>query len=153
MDPKTLPNLDPKLRETYERVMGTTLKQPAPPGDKPKDDHTSAASPLTAAPSGHAAPVSAAAIAQMSGQLSHAPAAAPPTPSKNDLHVPASPAPEQRSEPQLARVHLDAQADPAPAPEKKKRKISPVFFVLAAVIFFLVYAFFWAKVLNLALPF
>jgi hypothetical protein len=40
MDPKTFAKLDPKLRETYERVMGTTIPQkptiiPAPPSTSP----------------------------------------------------------------------------------------------------------------------
>lgn len=35
MDPKALSNLDPKLRETYERVMGTTTPSGSPTAPPP----------------------------------------------------------------------------------------------------------------------
>src|SRR5690348_3229363 len=36
MDPKSLPNLDPKLKEAYDRVMSTSLTPSAPPPAAPQ---------------------------------------------------------------------------------------------------------------------
>jgi hypothetical protein len=47
MDPNALSALDPKLRETYERVMGTSTPQPAAtqPAHPPTTQNTTPASP------------------------------------------------------------------------------------------------------------
>lgn len=172
MDPKSMPNLDPKLRETYERVMGTTLKPSTT--DKPKaasptpapsaaDLHapapmvppTSPSSEPGSMPPLHSAgnAVSAASIAKMEipqpTHESNSDKASPPIHPHPDMHNTGT-----------GTVRLDATNDAAANhPEgakdmqKKKGKISPVIFIVGGVVFFLVYALFWAKVLNLPLPF
>lgn len=149
MDPKTMPNLDPKLRETYERVMGTTLKPSSV--DKTRDNQkpTAPQTSPTASLSAGGTPgavhkpesVSAAAIAQMGGTAHEA--TPPVKPVENTSHS-------------TTTVRLDATNEEATHPAKdvkKKGKISPVFFIIGGVVFFVVYGLFWAKVLHLPLPF
>lgn len=50
MDPNSLSNLDPKLRETYERVMGTAPATPASAGPTPTSPTTAPTDAIPATP-------------------------------------------------------------------------------------------------------
>jgi hypothetical protein len=143
MDPKTLSNLDPKLRETYERVMGTA-GTPAVTGSAPSvvpppavDTSSQLATPLTTTPqipTPTATPV-------MDTQLS-----TPPPATNESFQTPVIPANEPAPLPSPASVNQDVES----------RAASPVIrilYIIGALVFFGVYTFFWMKVFNLKLPF
>ncbi len=133
MDPTSLSNLDPKLKDTYERVMGTSTPAPA-----------DASAPTT--------PTASQTLADS------APAADSST-TENTL----SPLPENTSpasaEPHPETVTINQPLPPTPAASAIIDKphghsgLIVVFYVLGAIVFFVIYIFFWAKIFNIALPF
>lgn len=129
MDPKNLPNLDPKLKEAYERVMGTSTTPPAvPPAVHPADAATAPSTPTPPPP------------------------AVPPAPTQP---IPQTVTPIVTPPPtttQTSHVHTTTSFVAADS-TKSSAKISPIILLFAGVIFFLVYAVFWLKFFNLPLPF
>ncbi len=136
MDPQKLSQLDPKLREAYQRVMGTPLP-PTPPAPNPVP---AASEPQPAInPPPQAIPTPQPAI--------------PTPPAQTDNFI------QMNSE---AAVAPPAAATPnftVPAPEaqtvllKKKNGMLPILFVIVALIFIAIYTLFWTKIFNLRLPF
>lgn len=124
MDPKGLPNLDPKLKEAYERVMSTSISSSAP-----------------SAPTTASAPTPA--------PQATAPAQAAPTPAA----VASSPvaAPQPTSIPQSTSASTFVAGNTPAA--SSGSKISPVLLVIAGIIFFAVYTLFWLRFFNIPLPF
>ncbi len=165
MDPQ-LAKLDPKLQETFNRVMNTPVP---PPSVKPLVQTPPSGMPTVAAP------------ASPDGSQGGPPSAAtpppivPPTPVQPQPEMPAeqtpnvNPAetnptdettqPEPQSEPQKVVVvpQQTAQIDSANSQvfssKKKAGKVSPVIVVLGMTVFFLVYTLIWVKVFNIKLPF
>lgn len=149
MDPKSLSNLDPKLRETYERVMGSASSTQAPPAPA----QPSVAPPPTVEPVAPATP---------------SPAAPPiPTPSATtvvDSSVGVSPAPETppmgNSPFQTPVVPINEPA-PLPSPAAVNQNVEgtgasslvKILYIAGAIVFFAVYTYFWMRVFNLQLPF
>lgn len=183
MDPNALSNLDPKLRETYERVMGTT-------GSTPPTPPSQANNPATSTPQ---APVAVDTAAKIDNTISPAietpktdtPPASPATQSSTFFtniptssstmppsSQPSSPAPAfsgPSSSPVTPTSYLPgAKPDLAVTPPQPAstataaikatapHSASPVLrivYILGAVAFFVIYTFFWIKIFNLKLPF
>ncbi len=157
MDPQKLAGLDPKLREAYQRVMGTTIPEPQAPITQVQ---TPAASPFDAIPTNQP---------QMQPTMPSDPATEP-QPAINPQYQPA-PMPESAMPTQpssnFVQMNSEVAATPtatssnftAPAPEtqtvvvKKKNVITPILYGFVGLIFIAVYTIFWAKILNFKLPF
>jgi hypothetical protein len=162
MDPNSLNNLDPKLKETYDRVMGTTTTTPpaaptAAPTAPPPPIDAPAAAPVTAAPPAPAMNVAPAAPVE--------PPAPPPAPMQ-DQNAPvagATAAPYTQdnlsfqaaiqqapiANPALPGVQPAAGVAPAAPPSSLLR----ILYIIGAVVFFVVYTIVWVKIFNLPLPF
>jgi uncharacterized membrane protein len=155
MDPQKLSNLDPKLRDAYQRVMGTTIPDPQTPAStpvqaptQPTDQPTIPTTDPTPAPQPQPEP----AIPQM------------PTPepqsiptSQPDPTQPASNFTQMNSEIAAPTVGASNFASPAFQTQsmaiKKKSKIMPILFVFLGLIFLVIYTLFWTKFFNFKLPF
>lgn len=140
MDPKALSNLDPKLRETYERVMGTQ----APAATTPSISAAPASTPLAA---NDGAPVTASPQLSSPPPLTGAsPFSAPPVQPVN---------PWQASGTAAAATPFAAPGQSLPSPASitgQTKAASPVLrvlYIVGAVIFFVVYTIFWIKVFKL----
>lgn len=118
MNPNLAQSLDPKLKETYDRIMGTQLPK-APASPTPQANTPGQTVPNT--------------------QPQPEPQPQTPTP---------TPAPAPTEELKAGMVNINAsipQEKPAAIP---KKKISPVIFVVIGVGFFLIYTVVWLKVFK-----
>lgn len=126
-------DLDPKLREAYERVMGTALAanptQPATPSQQ--------AAPTPLEP----APVQSPAQTPLNQALPTQPIPPPPPPITQQFHA----EPAKSFLPSLTPMVASAPAT--------KQKLSTVVIIILGVVFFLVYTIFWIKFFNLSVPF
>lgn len=151
MDPAALSNLDPKLRETYERVMGTTGSAATPPSPLP-DGTTSATAATEPAP---------ATTQDSSTPAAAADSAAPQPPvSPDTLSTPAvDPIIANTATPDQPQTVTIDQPLPNPAasnvitPPHSHGGLLKVFYVLGGAVFFVIYILFWMKILNVSLPF
>jgi hypothetical protein len=139
MDPQTQNNLDPKLKETYDRVMGTTT---APAGGQP-----AAAAPSTPPP---AAPTPAAPVDANAGTPPAADASQntgssiPQTPyTADNLSFQAA-----IQTPVNTQVPLGGMVAP-----RQSSSLLRILYIVGGVVFFVVYTFVWVKIFNLPLPF
>lgn len=129
-----LSKMDPKLKEAYERVMGTPGAQmqssPPPQG-------------LSAQPNTPPVP----------------PPAQPSSPSMEE--IPRMVVPERRSTQTvhfgggvpIQSTHVQALPVLTAATQRKKSGISPLVIILGAGVFFVVYTAFWIKILAIPIPF
>jgi hypothetical protein len=133
MNPKTPANLDPKLKETYERVMGTSFASATPPPAQPR-------------------PVQTTVVQEPQPPIAAQPVTPPPPP----IDV-ANPASEMVSSPQTPKIG-DPFKETVPPPAtvvmkgnnaKKKNILLPVLLVVGGLIFFIAYGVIWAKVFGL----
>ncbi|HEX8932533.1 MAG TPA: hypothetical protein VF810_05225 [Patescibacteria group bacterium] len=131
MDPKALGNLDPKLKETYERVMG--------------------ANPQSAAGAPSPAPTTSPTPAASTSPISSTPASEGGIPS-----VPSYTADNLKFQAAIQQTPA-AQAAPLtgviPPPQHKTPTLLKVLYIIGAIVLLIVYAYFWAKIFNLQLPF
>lgn len=179
MDPKTLSSLDPKLRETYERVMGAqtppstltgTAKDPSATAYTP---NLSAGLPTSIINPSRSADLSA--IIPIPPPSPDAPAS--PLPAIDTPAMPTADQPNQAADlaslqPSFSAVpnpaspasvvELSQPPQPLPSPAsinqaaKATASTSPLIrtlYFIAGIIFFVVYAFFWLKIFNYPLPF
>lgn len=151
MDPKNLSGLDPKLREAYERVMGTSVP-PATNGNP--NPNVVGTNPLPAAssqenhnnepvlPQNH--PIPAAPPAHE--ETSPAPVASP---SVQMPPIDSAPAATQTVNYGFTKPDVSAQ------PQKAERtsKISPIIIGVLVVVFLTSYTILWVKVFGVKLPF
>lgn len=121
MDPKNPTDLDPKLKETYERVMGTVI--PNPPAQTPSDGAQAPQSKPTSEP---IAP-------NLAAQTNPAPIESVPSETFQPTFVPP---PAVSAQTQVFST-------------TKKSKISPFILVLGAIAFFIIYLIIWVKVFGL----
>ncbi|OGH25098.1 MAG: hypothetical protein A3B47_03315 [Candidatus Levybacteria bacterium RIFCSPLOWO2_01_FULL_39_24] len=142
MDPQKLSQLDPKLREAYQRVMGTTIPTPpaapiqtqAPPPSIPSDPTQIPQPQPIINPQSQAVPM---------------PESVPTQPATNFVQMNSEvPAPAQNF------------TTPPPMPlaqtmavKKKSGIIMPILFGFAALVFIAIYTLFWTKIFNFNLPF
>lgn len=132
MDPQSANNLDPKLKETYDKVMGTTTAPAA--GAAPG---TPAPQPV-APPAGTPPPQDAAAPAQ------NAAPSIPQTPYQADnLSFQAAIQTPANNQTPLGAV----------VPPQQPSSLLRILYIVGGVIFFVVYTFVWVKIFNLPLPF
>lgn len=128
MNPKDVNDLDPKLKETYERVMGTSL------GGSPTPPPTMETQPLTTQPEPKPEPQ-----AQPEPQI--------PLPTEGSTVSQVFRADNTDKATQTATVN------PPSKNEKKAKagggKLLPIIIIVGAVIFFVVYAVLWAKLAGL----
>lgn len=153
MDPKTFAKLDPKLRETYERVMGTAVPQkptiiPSPQSSTPTPDPAGA--PPTTPGAAPAATSTPAGITQPT-ESAHAVVAPPSTQPSTPPPLPATPMHN------TIAVHT---AVASPSQDEKEVKASSgvpawkkIVFIVLGVIFFSIYAVFWLLYFKVKLPF
>lgn len=155
MDPASLSNLDPKLKETYERVMGTSspanTSTPPPPADGAAGQPP--ASPEQAADSSPVTP------AQSIDTMTSSPQATP----ADGLNATLSTPPAQNSvadsdQPQTVTINQPTPAQAAssnilPQQPHGHMGLIKIFYVLGATVFFVIYVFFWMKIFNFSLPF
>ena len=120
MNPKTPQDLDPKLKEAYDRVMGANVDTGSVPVQGPQ---------IVPPPSPAVPPLT---------------ASAPIDQTPFNRTVGASPPPINVSAPTYTVPNLQ----PA-QPVKKKSKVSPVIFLVIGLAFFAVYAVVWAKIFGL----
>ena len=121
MNPKTPQDLDPKLKEAYDRVMQGSFSHPVSANNPPPPP------PAPAAPSNPIAPP-------------------PSIPLTNPMMTASAPLPPLSvMSPSSAPAFPQQQANPM----KKKIKISPVIFLVIGLAFFAIYAVVWAKVFKL----
>jgi|SRR6185369_1064739 len=138
MDPKAVSNLDPKLKETYDRVMGT-----ATPG-------APAGAPAPTPPPSPMAPVNADITQAQSG-------AATPAPTTDAQQA----TPSQAFNADNLRFQAAIQAPAGSVPvggtvakvPGQTSSLLRILYIIAAIVFFIVYTFVWIKVFNLPLPF
>lgn len=151
MDPKQSAQLDPKLQEAYDRVMGLTLEQPAPqPSPQP---------PVTAVEPTQITPSPPVASTPTLNQPVTVTSTALPTTISPETDT--APVPSQL--PQMSASALDAMSPTPTTPVHKKMhafiakktadfKVSPVILIVGAIAFLLIYTVIWVKVFNLSVP-
>lgn len=178
MDPQKLSQLDPKLRDAYQRVMGTTIPEPQVTPASPKFQRGEPAQTQTPPPvGGPTAPIPDP-ISTPQPQPQPQPEPKPSEPPTSEPQ-PAPLIPEPIAEPQPAinpqpqasnfvQMNSEVAASPAAAPtpnftapiqiqtisiKKKNNILIPVMFGIAALVFITVYTLFWTKIFNFKLPF
>jgi hypothetical protein len=154
MDPQKLSQLDPKLRDVYQRIMGTQVSNPQ-----------AAAAPVP--PQQNTPPVQARTFVRSTPQIEIQPQPIPPVqpPIFAQPNQVVQPNPVFQMNPQIPTPAVTATpnfAPPPPAPpvqaqgmtmEKKGGSIKFILFGIVFLVFLVIYTLFWAKVFNLKLPF
>jgi len=123
MNPKTPQDLDPKLKEAYDRVMGGNFN-PSTPTAPPPNLAPKIENPLPPAPT---------------------PIATNPQP----LPPPTNPVPVNMPPLNAMSPSTTALPEQPASPTKKKFKFSPIIFIVVGLVFFAVYAVVWGKIFNL----
>ncbi len=153
MDPKQLAQLDPKLREAYDRVMGTNVAQPSQ-----KAEQSQSPEPIHPAQPAQPAtpPVQSAHMEQPKSEVvMPQPTTQPPLPSSepqpyNPVH---SQAPANPSQPPSIGASMAFNAHKQTGKGGKKSMLSGIAIGLGVIVLLVAYTFIWVKVFNLSLPF
>jgi len=137
MNPKGPADLDPKLKETYERVMGTSFTPTVPPSTQTRPVQTTVVQnpqePVTTQP-------------------------VMPIPQPIDMAASASEMVPSPQMPKIGDAFKETESPPAnvlvngpttTTTTKKKRSLIPVLLLVGGLIFFVAYAVIWAKVFGL----
>lgn len=136
MNPKSVNDLDPKLKEAYERIMGTAVNSPATKPAEQTPNEPPAQTPNT--PLMQTQPV----VTQNSSPA-QSPVQNTPIEPQAPTHNPFMQTPEPP-------VSVFTQDGPIKAPtQKKKMNLLPIFLIVGGLIFFVVYIFVWARVFGL----
>lgn len=155
MDPKQTAQLDPKLKEAYDRVMGTPTNLTTDPSQVPTQ--TTASAPATTSPATLPTPE----LTQPVTNTIPVPATSTtPDPTTSVATTSAAPTPPPVVMPHSTETVKIGGDGPAPAtpvvaqaaPQKKKG-IPPLLIVVGAIVFLIVYSLFWVKFLNIPIPF
>jgi len=119
-NPKTPQDLDPKLKEAYDRVMGGNYSPSTPTTPNPIPKLETVPVPVTTSP--------------------------PSTPLTNPMpiNVPPSMPPLSAMSPSTAPLNEQPIAS-----AKKKSKLSPIIFLVIGLAFFAIYAVVWGKIFKL----
>lgn len=142
MNPKSVKDLDPKLKEAYERIMGSNFT--------PKSAQTQPTNPTNNQPQPEQKPL----------ESSQAPAPAQNTPIMQTTQVfTQNPQPVEPTPPSNEKKETKAQSDPTSlftsspsttsTTQKKSLNILPLLFAIGAIIFFGAYIVIWGKVFGL----
>lgn len=148
MDPQKLSQLDPKLRDAYQRVMGTPIPDPTPvPQPQPQPEPIPTPPPPVQPPT---EPVS-------------EPQSAIPQPIPTPEPTIPTPLPTQANS--FVQMNSEVASVPsspnfsAPSPQiqtitiKKKSSLMPILAGVVILIFLVIYSLFWVKIFNFQLPF
>ncbi|MBI2074803.1 MAG: hypothetical protein HYT83_03145 [Candidatus Levybacteria bacterium] len=141
MDPK---QLDPKLKEAYNRVMGTSIPSPTPPSPTSNPTAPEPVVPVSTPP---ANPIPKPTQSPMTNPVT--PVAPQPAAQEPVMAVTPEPIPSQPTASVESKIPISGFV----APEQKKHGISPLIIVLGMLVFFVVYALFWVKFFGVSLPF
>lgn len=138
MDPtKTAPTLDPKLKETYDRIMGNAPAGQPPPPPPPMSGRLGPQSILE--PPLGASPFSKPPVEVPHPKFGPPPPPPPPPPPLHDQDVG-----QTVSSPTMAPV----SGTNTYLPQKTKGKIPTFIIILGGVAFFIIYGVVWAKVFG-----
>jgi|WetSurMetagenome_2_1015567.scaffolds.fasta_scaffold387429_2 hypothetical protein len=160
MDPQKLSQLDPKLREVYQRVMGTPASPPVAPtteANKPVQTQN----PLPSPPQ-NKLPANPQPIAEPQPQFTPPePSSTIPIPKDSDFIQTYHQTPDLRqasTEDLPTPTIVSASAPTGPAPEasvmeKKSGSTKFIIFGLIVLVVIAVYTLFWTKIFSLSLPF
>lgn len=140
MDPKQqISQLDPKVKEAYDRVMNASVTPPASTSPQPNNPTPSVTTPVvpsTVVQTPSAQPVNPAAHT------------VPSTPTI----VAGMPQPSTvRREPE--KIHIGSVPNTTAAKKKTSNGISPIIYIIGGFIFLVVYTIFWLKFFNVPVPF
>ncbi len=149
MNPKGVNDLDPKLRETYERVMGTALNSSSPAAPTGPTQTPSQPPVLKTETIPSSQPVSPASPATPPPPVNPMPSANPPTTAEPALSPQAFKADDPFKDIDPPPAEVLANNAVVSNETKKKRSLKPVMFLVGGLIFFIVYAVVWAVVLGL----
>ena len=163
MDPKSSTQLDPKLQEAYNRVMGT------PTGNDVTQPTTATNSTLTPSslPTDQAGPVmpnvTPISDATVTNPVPTAnpvipdpintPAAIDPMANVTPPVIETPPVTIETSQPTMSTVENTASVKSQAFSAKKGMKVSPVILIVGAIVFLIVYTLIWVKVFGLQIPF
>lgn len=176
MNPKSTANLDPKLREAYERIMGTTVPQPK--SAEPMQSVSAPAQapevkPVTTPPQENKPPVNPEPVINTPPKLEVQEVAPEPINIKTPQEMPPLPPKQEHPlsemvpSPQMSDLGNNKDpfvANPTPqttnvvnltnsqtptTPAKGKSKLMPIVLGVGGIGFFVVYAVIWAKVFSL----
>lgn len=166
MDQSQLNALDPKLRDTYQRIMNTQVQaKPAPAGPMPETPLP----PPTNSPAASSQLMSEPAMKPLENSVQQpeipTPQNMPETPS---VAVPPAPAPPhvvesvQPAAPQIftsqplptaAENQIHAYVAQEVTGAKHSLQMIQIIYIVGGIVFFVVYALFWMKFFNVASPF
>jgi uncharacterized membrane protein len=156
MDQGQLSNLDPKLKEAYERIMGTAV---APQTQTPAAVVQPKTAPEQPAAQSFAQPVIQHSVPPIQQQPQHPqPIQTPPVIAEPAVSQPSTAfaAPSMTNSPlfdtDAANDQIHAYVASEVAGAKQSLKLIQVMYLVGGLVFFVVYAFFWMKFFNLALP-
>lgn len=140
MDPKTA-QLDPKLKEAYERVMGTAMPASGPQAPKPVEPALPNLGEPTSPPTQNG-PTPPTILPNPSPQ--------PSTPGiiTNSGIITPSSTPKTPNNPPSVKAETTFVANSG-----KSRGIPPILIFLLLILFFAGYAIFWVKFFNLSVPY
>ena len=181
MDPQKLASLNPKLREAYQRVMGTPMPQPQTPPSQtqtppPTGGPTPAPTPMPIPEPESISPKTTPSIQEVSvpqpqpfipqsESISEPPSAIPqPQPFTPEPAI--SPEPPVQAD-NFVQMNSEVQATPsqnfispsaipqsqAITLKKKNGMMLPILFGIVGLVFLAVYTLFWTKIFNFKLPF
>lgn len=152
MNPKSVDDLDPKLKEAYDRIMGTSVDRKIDPNaSTPSENNQNTpnpSNPPTPQPTAQAPqPV------MQTQTLEPKPAASDPN--SGMVQVQSTPSPDKSASTQTPQPpasvfsQVNPVANPAPSAQKKKTSFLPVLAFIGGTIFFVVYGIIWAWVFGL----
>lgn len=144
MDPQKLSQLDPKLRDAYQRVMGTTIPEPraAPdptsvPQPQPEPEPTSA--------------------------FTSEPQSAPLAPQQEAIPMPQPAIPTQQASnfvqmnsevpTPVAGANFTTPVQAQTMAIKKKSGMKPILIAIVVLVLIAVYTLFWTRIFNFKIPF
>lgn len=150
MDPQKLSQLDPKLREAYQRVMGTDVSVPQspPPSNVPASSPTPDPTPIPE-PSTPAPTINPTITPDEPPQPAITPEPQQPQVAPTNFDKLNSEVSSVQSSPNFSVPQVQAQTIAI----KKKNHLMPILFVFVSLIFLAVYTFFWTKIFNFKIPF
>lgn len=148
MDPQKLSQLDPKLRDAYQRVMGTAIPEPpattVPPNPQQNEPIQAQTPDLSAGK-------------PLASELQPDPVASQPvTESQPTINQQPSPAPQPAAPAESAQTtsaNFTMPVQTQTMAVKKKSGLMPILFGIVGLIFLAIYTLFWTRIFNFKLPF
>ncbi|MBI4089429.1 MAG: hypothetical protein HY424_01820 [Candidatus Levybacteria bacterium] len=162
MDPQKLSQLDPKLREAYQRVMGASVSQPQ--AQPPTTIPTTPAQPPNLTSTSPVKPQSISTSIPIEDKTPFNPIKPPEPPVQPKpapQSIPQNPSPQTISFDQM-NSEVSSPSSPnftQPEPQakiipvKKKNKFMPILIGIVGLVLIAAYTFLWTKIFNLKLPF